>query len=297
MHFYKYHGLGNDYLVLDPAQLPAPFNHGLRSAWVRAICDRLRGIGSDGIVYGPLQEGSDRFARHFACRIWNPDGSEAEVSGNGLRIFARYLLDASYLPDPATVPSLSCLLICGGRTIPVTYGDMVEAPIQVGLGQATIRPLSDLAIPPIEMASIAQLGQPWFVNVGNPHCVFFPLAELPLDRSLACYWGPLIETASSFPSRTNVQFARPLDRHRLAIEIWERGAGYTLASGSSSCAAATAAVAIGHCASPVTVTMPGGVLHVQVEPAGADWYVSLSGPVTAIGCGSFAPGWYQSLLA
>lgn len=295
MHFYKYHGIGNDYLVLDPANLPAPLNQRLQAAWVRAICDRARGVGSDGIVYGPLPAGTEAGAHRFACQVWNPDGSEAEVSGNGLRIFARFLIDAGYLPNPATLSGLSCVLYSGGRSVGITYGRTLDAPIEVELGAATVRMLPDLMLPAEQASGIDRLGQPWTVNVGNPHCVFFLTPDLPLDRALVQHWGPLVENAPPFSARTNVQFARLVDRHHLAIEIWERGAGYTLASGSSSCAAAAAAVAAGQCQSPVTVSMPGGVLHVRVDRSGSEWHVALRGPVTPIYSGDFSPDWLQSL--
>jgi diaminopimelate epimerase len=292
MHFHKYHGLGNDYLVLDPARLPPPLDSSLRSAWVRAICDRSHGIGGDGIVYGPLAAGTDAAACRFACQIWNPDGSQAEVSGNGLRIFARYLLDAGYIP-PAT---LSATLLSGGRIIPVTFGASGDDPIGVELGQAIIHPQPDLRLPAVDAADLARLEQPWAVNIGNPHCVFFPDTALAVDESLARRWGPLIESAPAFPNRTNVQFARPLDRHTLAIEIWERGAGYTLSSGSSSCAAAVAAVASGRCTSPITVHMPGGALTVHIKADGLHWQATLTGLVVPIASGWFAPQWLQSTL-
>ena len=117
MHYHKYHGLGNDYLVLDPKTLPSPLDGCMTAAWAAAICDRNRGVGGDGIVYGPLHvDGLP--ADHFSCQIWNPDGSIAEVSGNGLRIFARYLRDAGYVDRFAT----ECTLHSGGRAVSITYG-------------------------------------------------------------------------------------------------------------------------------------------------------------------------------
>lgn len=291
MHFHKYHGLGNDYLVLDPAYLPPPLDQSMRPVWATAICDRSRGIGGDGVVYGPLRAESDIAAQRFACQIWNPDGSRAEVSGNGLRIFARYLRDAGYLP----AATLLCTLLSGGRVTPVNFGADVDDPIQVALGQATVQPIADLSISVADVAELARLGRPWAVNVGNPHCVFFPDVALAVDERLARRWGPLIEHAPPFPNRANVQFARPLDRHNLAIEIWERGAGYTLSSGSSSCAASVAAVASGRCASPLTVHTAGGALTVHVTADGANWQVALTGPVVPIACGCFTPQWIQSL--
>lgn len=292
MHFHKYHGLGNDYLILDPARLPPPLDQAMRPQWAAAICDRSRGIGGDGLVYGPLSAESDPAALRFACQIWNPDGSQAEVSGNGLRIFARYLRDVGYLPPEIR----ACTLLSGGRAIPVVLGAEADDPIRVELGLAIVHPLADLPLLAADAVERAHLGQPWAVDVGNPHCVFFPDPALTVDESLARRWGSPIEHLPLFPNRTNVQFARPLDRHTLSIQIWERGAGYTLASGSSSCAAAVAAVASGRCASPVIVHMPGGALTIHVETLGEGWQVSLTGPVDPIGCGWFAPEWLQSVV-
>ncbi|HRJ41256.1 MAG TPA: diaminopimelate epimerase [Caldilineaceae bacterium] len=281
--FHKYHALGNDYLILDPARQSGTLTRGLTPAQAIALCDRQRGVGSDGIVYGPLP--AETRPGHFACEIWNPDGSQAEVSGNGLRIFARYLVDAGYV---ALEKSGACILHSGGREIAIFYGSTDDAPIQVELGRAFSAP--DAGRLPPEL--LAALGPATLVNVGNPHCVFFP--ALPIDESLARRWGSLVENAPAFPQRTNVQFVRVIDAHAIAIEIWERGAGYTQASGSSSCAAALAAVSLERCASPVTVQMPGGELTVDMEKvsenASAGWRVALTGPVTPVFWGEWASG-------
>lgn len=269
--FHKYHALGNDYLILDPAQQPPALTQRLTPAQVVAICDRHRGVGSDGVVYGPLPDES--LPDHFACVIWNPDGSQAEVSGNGLRIFARYLVDAGYV---LLSREAMCSLHSGGRTIRIDYGDTPDAPIRVTLGQATITP-GPTSLPP---ELLAALGLPSSVDVGNPHCVFFPTTAV--NETLARRWGPLVENDPAFPQRTNVQFVRVVDAHTIAIEIWERGAGYTEASGSSSCAAALTAIARGHCVSPVTVHMAGGALTIDVANHGESWHVSLTGPVTPV---------------
>lgn len=276
--FHKYHALGNDYLILDPARQPAALADGLTPAQAVAICDRHRGVGSDGIVYGPLP-GETR-PGHFACQIWNPDGSLAEVSGNGLRIFARYLLDGGYLSLEET---RACWLHSGGREIAVTYGVSLLSPIRVVLGQGRLFPVD----PPLPPDLLGALGKPTGADVGNPHCVFFPAG--PVDEALARHWGPVVESHPSFPQRTNVQFVRVLDPQRIAIEIWERGAGYTQASGSSSCAAALAAVGRGACLSPVTVQMAGGELLVDVIGGNGNggWQVALTGPVTRVFHGEF----------
>lgn len=277
--FHKYHALGNDYLILDPARQSGAMARGLTPAQATAICDRHRGVGSDGILYGPLAE--EIRPGHFACEIWNPDGSIAEVSGNGLRIFARYLVDAGYVSLEETG---DCVLHSGGRAIPIAYGKKADAPIRVELGRASTTPgpgtlPSDL---------LAALGPATLVNVGNPHCVFFP--DAPINESLARRWGPLVESDPAFPQRTNVQFVRVIDSHTIAIEIWERGAGYTQASGSSSCAAALAAIQRNACASPVTVQMPGGDLTVDVASHADGWHVALTGPITPVFVGRWGSG-------
>lgn len=300
MHFYKYHGLGNDYLVLDPHHLPCPLCNGLKPVWAAAICQRTRGIGADGIVFGPLKYNGEApgpsSPNRFAYQIWNPDGSQAEVSGNGLRIFARYLLEAGYVVAEAGRAPLGCALYNGARRVVVVYGADVDAPIRIGLGRARVveraATARSLGLPEGEAQ---RLGEAILVDVGNPHCVFFPAPPRPIDQLLTMRIGPKVERATRFPRRTNVQLARALSTHHLAIQIWERGAGYTEASGSSSCAAAVAAVASGRCQSPVTVHMPGGALDVSLQAEGDDWQVTLTGPVTPVGRGEFATQWLEKL--
>jgi diaminopimelate epimerase len=267
MKYYKYHGLGNDYLVLDPGEvgrIPAPDE-------IRLICDRNYGAGSDGILWGPLPgpEGV------FGLRIFNPDGSEAEKSGNGLRIFSRYLFDRGKVGD-----SPFHILTPGGRVKSRVHPGGKKIDVQMGRVSFSSREIP-VEGPDREVIneSIHLRGRPFrfcAATIGNPHCVI-PLEEVsePLARDI----GPLVETDARFPNRTNVQFMKVLDRHAVRIEIWERGAGYTLASGSSSCAAACVAIKLGLCESPVTVRMPGGSLEITVAE---DWTVDMSGPVTAV---------------
>ncbi len=288
MQFYKYHGLGNDYLIIDPATAPTPLNQPLVAPWAVAICDRQRGVGADGIVHGPLPQSTDN---SFACEIWNPDGSRAEVSGNGLRIFARYLLDAGYVA-PVPDATIAFTLHSGGRAVPVLAH--ADGLISVTLGEAHVRFLQSVADLGLDETNDG-LGAPVLIDVGNPHCVFFPDAHLPVNPALARQWGAQIEHAPLFPQRTNVQFARVRASNYIDIEIWERGAGYTLASGSSSCAVAVAAVASGRCQSPVTVHMAGGSLIITVEHIDARYRVTLTGPVTPVFGGNFDARWLDAL--
>ncbi|HEX7926845.1 MAG TPA: diaminopimelate epimerase [bacterium] len=275
--FFKYHGLGNDYLVLEPRR----FTAAPTAEAVQRICDRNRGIGGDGILWGPLAGEGARSP--FAVRIFNPDGSEAEKSGNGLRIFARFLWDQRYAtqsPFQIQTP---------GGTVTVRILDDAASRIAIEMGQATF----DSARIPVNgpkrdvlREALAIGGRQLTINaasVGNPHCVVLVDAPTP---ELAREIGPLIERHTLFPNRTNVQFMRRIDEHAIQIEIWERGAGYTLASGTSSCAAAAVACRLGLCRSPVTVHMPGGTLEVRLD---ADYRIEMEGPVSGIGHGDFLP--------
>jgi diaminopimelate epimerase len=272
--FYKYHGLGNDYLVIDPAR----FSLTLNRESVRLICDRNYGVGSDGILYGPLraEDGSIR------VRIFNPDGSEAEKSGNGLRIFARYLVEAGYVTSPDFQIDTK-----GGRV-----SVHLDAPdgrlMTVGMGILTFDsesipvkgPKREVLLEPLEVND--QVVKICAVSIGNPHCV---VVRDIIDRNLALALGPLIEGHSLFPCRTNVQFMKVLDRQNIQIEIWERGAGYTLASGSSSCAAAGVAFKLGYCDPDIRVHMPGGTLDVSIF---TDLSVRMRGEVSSVFEGNFS---------
>lgn len=269
MKFAKYHALGNDYLVLDPkdaAALPAEKD-------IVRICHRNFGLGSDGILYGPLPtEKAD-----FGLRIMNPDGSEAEKSGNGLRIFARYLYDIGKVANDAfTVDTLGGVVTCK-----ISDG---ASSITVDMGKVSFA-MNHIPVDGPEQAD-QDIGQQLTINgtnytvyladIGNPHCVV-PLPAISAE--LACNDGAAIEIDPTFPNRTNVQFLKVIDRNNIQIEIWERGAGYTLASGSSSSASAAVANRIGLCDSDITVHMPGGKIAIEI---GDDYAVRMTGPATRV---------------
>ena len=276
-HFHKYSALGNDYLVLDPAGLAGAGE--LTSERVRAICDRHNGVGADGIVVGPLWEAGGR----MRVRIYNPDGSEAEKSGNGLRIFARYAVEVGYASDQPFQISTR------GGIVTARALDANAAMIEVDMGAPSFRsrdipmtgPEREVVDEPLVVGGEAL--RVTCVSMGNPHCVVFS-AEVSAESAQRL--GPLLERAACFPNRTNVQLARPLGRDALEIVIWERGAGYTLASGSSSCAAASAARRLGLVGDAVEVRMPGGSLRVAFQP---DGHALLTGPVAGVARGYFHP--------
>jgi diaminopimelate epimerase len=273
MQFTKYHGLGNDYIVMDPAQI----GRELARAEVRLICHRNYGPGSDGILWGPSKTASG----DFSLRIFNPDGSEAEKSGNGLRIFARFLFDCGLVRfEPFAVHTLGGTVRCCVKP----GGDL----IQVEMGQVSF----DAASIPVSGYAGDVLNQTLSIDgkdyrfcaatIGNPHCV---LHLDDVSEELARRLGPQIENDPRFPNRTNVQFMKVLGRCDIQIEIWERGAGYTLASGSSSSAAAAVAYRLGLCDRDITVHMPGGELKIELTE---DYNVTMTGPVICVCTGTIA---------
>ena len=275
MRFYKYHALGNYYLVREPAE--GPF---FTAGQIRAICHRNYGLGSDGILEGPLPAND----ADFGLRIWNPDGSEAEKSGNGLRIFARHLLATGRIgADAFTVETVggkvTCQVFDGGSAIAVEMGrvafDAAVIPVSGDSGEVIDR---DITLKGRAFRYCA-------ATIGNPHVVVPVEAATP---ALACEFGPLLENLTErFPNRTNVQFLQPVSDRAIRIEIWERGAGYTLASGSSSSAAAAVAHRLGLCGPSVTVHCPGGDIGIEIGP---DYAITMTGPATPVGIFEMDPG-------
>ena len=270
MKFYKYHGLGNDYIVIDPADQPRD----LTESDISIICHRNFGIGSDGILLGPIHTKK----ADFAVRIFNPDGSEAEKSGNGLRIFSRYLWDKKLVSNtPFTISTIGGLVesrIHKNGLISVDMGkvsfDSEKIPV-IGPKRQVLNDNIE-----IDGQEITYCG----ATIGNPHCV---IISDDISPELAKKLGPKLETHPNFPNRTNVQFMKIINRSNIEIEIWERGAGYTLASGSSSSASAAVAFALGYTDQDITVHMPGGTLEIRVHK---DLSITLKGPVTRVGEGS-----------
>jgi diaminopimelate epimerase len=268
MKFHRYHALGNDYLVVRASDCEVP----LTPALSQRICHRNFGIGSDGILVHEDREPSAT----FRLRIINPDGSEAEKSGNGLRIFARYLWDSKLVTEaPFDVDTaggrVTCVVSRQGRLVTVAMGrvsfDSAVIPVRGDKREVLNEELT------INGATIRFCA----ATVGNPHCV---VTNLPATEENARAFGPLLENNPLFPNRTNVQFLKVIDRSTISIEIWERGAGYTLASGSSSSAAAAVAHRLGLVDSDVTVQMPGGTIRIEIAP---DFAIRMEGPVTRVG--------------
>lgn len=272
MRFHKYHALGNDYIVMNPIDFPTWDQPEVDQ--IRVICHRNFGVGSDGILWGPLPSAESQ----FGLRIFNPDGSEAEKSGNGLRIFSRYLWDAGLAQRPEFTIETP-----GGHVRSVVHEG--GARITVDMGRVSF----DAAKIPVTGPAREVLNESIMVEgreftfcaatIGNPHCVL-PLPEVSAE--LAHRYGPALETHPNFPRKTNVQFLQVLDRKNIRIEIWERGAGYTLASGSSSSAAAAVAHRLGLVEADLTVHMPGGEIGIEIAP---DYGIRMTGSVTRVATG------------
>ena len=273
MRLFKAHGLGNDYLVLvDGPPITVPT--------ARALCDRHRGPGGDGILEPFASDRADA-----GIRIWNPDGSVAEKSGNGLRIASWWLHHHRGLAAVHTVDTGFDVVRSHvrGDEVTVQMGSATfEAPRIPTAESVQERPI-DLAGDTVVVTA---------VGTGNPHAVVFldalPAGPAHLDELPWRRWGAALETHPLFPNRTNVQFAKVLGPTDIEIRIWERGAGETSASGSSSCGVVAAAVRTGRVPpGSVTVHMPGGTLHVALDDAYA---LTLRGPVAPVGTWEAAPG-------
>lgn len=256
LDFVKSHGLGNDYVVMDAARLGIT----LTPERVRLLCHRHLGLGSDGIL--EVTAADDR----FAVRIWNPDGSLAERSGNGLRIVAKFLSDHGYTDESV----FSIETVVGPvRTEVYRAEGRVEA-VRLEMGRASI----DRAVTALPVRS--RKLDVTVVSVGNPHCVIF---GEPHTRKQLFELGPQVENHAQFPARINVQLAEIESRRRVRALVWERGAGHTLASGTSACAVAAACFDRGLVGNAVTVVMEGGQLEVEVAQ---DLSIIMTGPVEEV---------------
>ena len=284
--FFKGHGLGNDYIAVDPKELSFKLTPGN----IRKICDRNWGVGSDGILAL-----ADSARADFGLRIYNPDGSEAEKSGNGLRIFARYL------HATRQVRKQSFSVDTKGGLVGVDlhldkHGDVGAAT--VAMGKATFAPetlpctlkAKELVEKPIRVGD--QRLKFNGVSVGNPHCIIFRDKGDEWTRDELLALGPQLENHRLFPRRINVQLAVPIGPKSIYILIWERGAGETQASGSSACAAASAALRLGLVKSPVTVKAPGGTLDIAIDE---DYELTMKGPIAEVARGTFSPSFLRTL--
>lgn len=249
----KYHGLGNDYLVIDPKICDVK----LLESHIRKLCKRNFGVGADGILYGPFFKDGKIYVECF-----NPDGSRAQNSGTGVRIFAKYLFDNGYVKD---------------KTVEF-YTDNNKAYVEIlnddatlvraNMGKASFKS-TDIPVTGDEREVINEAmyfgGNPYEVtclSVGNPHCAYIT-DEISCEKVMAL--GPMVESAEYFPMRINFMMMHVIDREHVAIEVYERGAGYTLASGTSACAACAVTNRLGLTERKIEVIQPGGSLTVELN--------------------------------
>jgi diaminopimelate epimerase len=278
--FVKSHGLGNDYIVIDSDNV----NFELSDELIITICDEHFGIGSDGILLKVPSAIAD-----FGLRIYNPDASEAENCGNGLRIFSKYLFDYGFASGKMfTVDILGRLVRC--EILELTNGK--ASKVRVEMGRANFLS-SEIPIQFDKDECVSEdieVGDKHFsatcVSMGNPHCV---VLRDTLDVDELMEFAPQIQALDMFPNGTNVQFAKVFSRSEVEIRIYERGAGYTLASGSSSCGVAASMYKNGLVDNKVTVKMPGGELELSIAD---DWNVTMTGPVRQVCEGVFCDELY-----
>jgi diaminopimelate epimerase len=249
MRLSKWQALGNDYLLVERAEL----THPLTPDRVRRLCDYHYGVGSDGLLEVLAVESTAA-----EVRIWNPDGSTAELSGNGARIVAAWLARKSQAER--------VMLRVGGLVVEAHVREDGNVELDVGQVEVGETETLDLGDQRVEFTP---------VSVGNPHAV----VRREPERGELLRLGPRIERHSRFPDRTNVQLVRVDSAHDLTVGVWERGAGETLSSGTSAVAAAAAAIANAWCESPVHVHLPGGDLLVELDREGR---ARLTGPAEEI---------------
>ena len=258
MRFAKWHGLGNDYLLVEREEVGAPLDPEL----VRRLCDYHFGIGSDGVLEILAAAGL-----RAEVVIWNPDGSTAELSGNGTRIAARWLARRTGADE--------VVIAVGPREVRAYMRGGLE--VEMDMGKVDVAPIEALEVNGTRLEFTP-------VSVGNPHAV---IARDP-EREELLRLGPLVENHPRFPERTNVQLVRVDSRAEATAGVWERGAGETLSSGTSACAVAGASVANGWCESPVTVHLAGGDLLVELD---SDFHARLTGSAQEICTGEVSPEW------
>ena len=249
----RYHGLGNDYLVFDP-------NHNeleLDQANVKMICDRNEGLGADGVLEGPILKEDG-----MHVKVWNPDGSESETSGNGVRIFAKYLMDHEYVKEQ----KFSIQTLSGPIEVECLNNRATEFRVKMGKASFISREIPVTGeVREVINESFTFHNKEYkatCLTVGNPHCIIFMNQVTP---ELAKELGPYVENADEFPEKMNLQICRKIDTGNLDIEIWERGSGYTKASGTGSCASAVAAYRLGLVENRVNVNQTGGMIQIDIK--------------------------------
>lgn len=256
MHFTKMQGLGNDYLYVY-GDVPEDI-----AAISQKLSDRHFGAGSDGMIYISPSDKAD-----FKMRIFNADGSEAKMCGNGIRCVGKYVYDKGYTDKTR----LSIETLSGVKTLDLQIRSGKVKSVTVDMGKVTVGEEKEIAVEGQTVCGIP-------VSVGNPHFVIFvpDMEKAPVEKI-----GPLIEKHPSFPEGVNAEFVQATGNNQLRMRVWERGSGVTMACGTGACAASAAAVHKGLCrySVPISVQLDGGTLEIQVDPAG---FVRMTGPAETV---------------
>ncbi len=284
MRFSKWHGLGNDFIMVEEPELPQP----LDARRCALLCDRHFGIGADGILVHCPPSGAvpGAVAR---MRIFNADGSEPEMCGNGIRLFALYLEKLGLVGEGEVIVET----LAG----PIRPRVLDDGRVQVHMGVARF------VSPAIDSAALGTTGDVigqrleadgatyvfTFVDVGNPHCIIVSDSVKAIELEKI---GPEIENHALFPRRTNVEFIQTEADGSITMRVWERGVGETLACGTGATAVGVAAVRLGLAESPVTVHLLGGDLEIEV---GADGQVLMLGPAEEVFAGTLSAGMLERL--
>lgn len=271
--FVKSHGLGNEYVVLDSKNI----NFELTDELIKNICNVHIGIGSDGILLKEPSEVAD-----WKMRVFNPDASEAEKSGNGLRIFSKFLFDYGFVDKQTfTVETLGGIVTSHILETKNNKASLIKVDMGKSIFESAKIPVN-IDKPECIGEKITAGGKKFEINcvsVGNPHCV---IIKDELDEDEIKQYGTFIENHEMFPNRINIQFVKVLSPDEIQILIWERGAGFTLASGSSSSGASSVVVKKGLTNRSLKVNMLGGILDIQIDE---DWNIRMTGPAQEIATG------------
>jgi len=283
MQFTKMHGIGNDFVMVNG------FQNGLDESTVaelaRAVCDRKFGVGSDGLILAvPGQK------ERFAMRMWNPDGSESEMCGNGIRCFANFVRDEGLTPETAfpveTGAGLLAVELMPDGRVRVDMGMAWLKRGEIGMTGPPVDTFIDQPVPNIEPSAIRNPQSAvtaTAVSMGNPHLVVFVDDVAPIDLEKV---GPVFEHNALFPNRVNTHFVQVLTTSHIRMRTWERGAGATLACGTGACACAVASFLNGHTGRCAVVSLPGGDLEIEYSEDGT---VYMTGPSETVFVGDW-PG-------
>lgn len=275
-HFVKTHGLGNEYIVFDEENI----NFNLTQKAIKRICNVNFGIGSDGILLKVPSNKAD-----FGLKIFNPDGSEAEKSGNGLRIFCKFLYDYGFAKNKVFSVETKGGIV-NAKIIEISNNKAKLISVDIGTANFKSKEIPTTFSQEEAISEVLEVGDKKYeincVSVGNPHCV---IIKETLDLDEIKKYGPLIENHDKFPNRINVQFAKVITRNEAEILIWERGAGFTLASGTSSCAVASILRKRNLIDNEVKIKMLGGELLIKIGDA---WNINMTGEVRQIAEGTLS---------